>query len=84
MRRAKSPSAYCVLRVSPLQVQLSTIMRLRVEEPGLDFEIRKADEFTPRNMESLRLLSRFPQGLTPEIEKKLLQQTGQTAIDSIK
>ncbi len=67
-----------------LLVQLSSIRRLRVQEPGLQIEIRNAAELTPRNLESLRLISRFPQGLTPEIEKKFLGQLGRTAVDTIK
>ena len=35
---------------------------------------------TPENHERLRLLSRFPQGMSPDVLRTLLQQAGQTEL----
>ena len=61
---------------------LATITSLRVENVG--YRLEGADLQNPATLTRLRLVSHFPQGLTPEIQKRLLAQFGQTEVEGLR
>ncbi|MEO5580274.1 MAG: hypothetical protein ABIR58_06415 [Gemmatimonadaceae bacterium] len=49
-----------------------------------DYQLSRGETPSREKLERLRLVSHFPQGLTPEIESRLLAQFGQTAIVTVR
>ena len=58
-----------------IRVRLPLIQSGRA--PNLSFT---GAELKPKDRERLRLISRYPQGVSPELESRLLQAYGQTAV----
>ena len=58
----------------------SAIVRLTVDKMGGQYQLGTADVPRGERLEQLRLVSRFPQGLTPTIRSALLAQKSQTDI----
>ncbi len=57
---------------------------LAVEQMQDSYRLSPGERPVPEKRERLRLISRFPQGLTPEIERLLLAQMGQSAIETVR
>jgi hypothetical protein len=60
------------------------IVAMQIKELGSTYAVSRYNPLTPDKRERLRLVSHFPQGLTPEIERKLLESLGQAAMDTIR
>ena len=48
-----------------------------------DYKLAAGERPSREKLDRLRLVSHFPQGLTPEVERRLLAQLGQTAIVTV-
>ena len=59
-------------------VRYQGIVSSSIDDSHYSFPNRRAPK--PSAREQLRLLSRFPQGLTPELARQLLQAYGQTEL----
>ncbi len=64
-------------------VSFHAMSSLRAEELGSDYQISGWIN-DPKKLERLRLVSQFPQGMTPDIQKKLPARMGQATIDILK
>ncbi len=62
----------------------SAIIALRVDTMGNDYSLTSPEIPTSSQLQRLRLVSHFPQGMTPEIRRRLLAQAGQTEIETAK
>lgn len=61
----------------------SAIIDLRLERMGRQFHLGKADVPAGERLAQFRAVSRFPQGLTPNIRSVLLAQRSQSEIEII-
>jgi hypothetical protein len=61
----------------------SAILDLRLERMGRQFHLGRADVPTGERLAQFRAVSRFPQGLTPNIRSVLLAQRSQAEIQVI-
>ena len=59
----------------------NSIRSIRIEATGHDFET-DSQPFDSRRQQEVRLLSRYPQGLSPEVLEQLLAFYGQTELGS--
>jgi hypothetical protein len=64
-------------------VPFSALLDLRVERMGPQFHLRKAEVPTGERLARFRAVSRFPQGLTPNIRSVLLAQRSQADIEVV-
>jgi hypothetical protein len=72
---AVEPDALLLLRIDELtRISLSQIRRGRAPKIGFDGRL------AGNTRERLRLVSRFPQGISGELEGRLLQAHGQSAV----
>lgn len=60
------------------------ITRLTVSELGPDYAVSAQGGMTAQKKAKLRLVSRFPQGMTPQVEREFLAKLGQSAIDTVR
>ena len=60
------------------------ITRMTVSELGPNYAVSAQSGMTAQKKARLRLVSRFPQGMTPEIEREFLVKLGQSAIDTVR
>jgi hypothetical protein len=60
------------------------ITRLTVSELGPDYAVSAQGGMTAQKKAKLRLVSRFPHGMTPQIEREFLAKLGQSAIDTVR
>lgn len=56
---------------------------LTIQQMSGDYQLSPGERPSREKFERLRLVSRFPQGLTPEIERQLLAELGQSAIVTV-
>ena len=74
-------SAYVILHAGRVTLVPYRRVRVALMPAGTVDALNTAP--TPAIRERLRLLSRFPQGLTPEIEQRLLETLGQPSLEVI-
>ena len=60
-------------------IPFGSIVRARFDQHGSGFDIVDGRARSGRVLERLRLLSRFPYGMSPEVEAELLKVHGQNA-----
>lgn len=70
------PAQKPLLRVVPF----TAIMSSRFDQLGRSYQIERGRPPQPADLERLRLVSRFPYGLAPELLQKLLENNGQTEL----
>lgn len=64
-------------------VPFTAISRADFEQRGSDVRLSDGQPPSPRARERLRLLSRFPYGMSPAVERELLKAYGQSAFDGV-
>ncbi|MFN2603313.1 MAG: hypothetical protein ABR582_11220 [Gemmatimonadaceae bacterium] len=65
-------------------VGFPSISEVRADGLGADYRISHAELNDPAKVQRLRLVSHFPQGMTPGIQRALLAQTGQESVETVR
>ena len=60
------------------------ISSMTVSEFGPEYAVSSASPLSAQKRDRLRLISRFPQGMTPVIERAFLARLTQTAVDTVR
>lgn len=66
------------------RVAWGSVDAIDVDRLGGAYDVRRGLRVTDETRRKLTLISRFPQGISPDILAKLLAATKQTAVDEIK
>lgn len=66
-----------------LFVPFSSLAAFAVHDLNIDYQLSARERPSLEKRSRLSSISQFPQGLTPEIERQLLAQLGQAAIETI-
>ena len=65
-------------------VPFIALKQFRIDAMGSDYALRPLETPNADKLARLRAVSHFPQGLTPDIRKRLLEQAGQPDISVIR